>query len=144
MPVNLVRINTDSTGQIIEILCEYVPSSRSGNDTSGIKTKGTLHWVSEAESISAELRIYDRLFTVEEPLAEKNNDFRELINPDSRKIETIARLEPSLKDVKPLDKYQFERKGYFCVDKDSNSGKLIFNQTVTLRDSYSKKLKKGS
>jgi len=142
--IKCVDFKKNEWGDVEEIFCEYYPNSKSGQDTSGIKTKGTLHWVSEPDSISAELRIYDRLFTVAEPMAVKDKDFKELINPDSREVKTTARLEPSLRNAKPMEKFQFERKGYFCVDPDSITDKIIFNQTVTLKDSWSKESKKNS
>lgn len=129
----------DSEGNITEIHCTYDPKSRSGSGTeeSMRKVKGTLHWVSIKHSIKAEVRLYDRLFNVESPDGVKEKDFTEFINPDS--LNTITGyLEPSLKTVKTLDRFQFQRLGYFCVDKDSSPDNLIFNRTVTLRDSWSK------
>jgi glutaminyl-tRNA synthetase len=124
-------------GEIIEIHCSYDPKSRSGSGTeeSKRKVKGTLHWVSAKHAIEAEVRLYDRLFNVDAPDADKEKDFMEFINPESLKVIT-AYLEPSLKEVKPLDSFQFQRIGYFNVDKESSPEKLVFNRTVTLRDSW--------
>ena len=102
------------------------------------KVKGTLHWVSGEHAIDTEVRLYDRLFLDEDPENVADGlDYKSNINPDSLKT-IIAKLEPSLKDAQPMDKFQFQRLGYFCVDKDSTSEKLIFNRTVTLRDSWAK------
>ena len=127
----------NENGEIAELLCTYDPETRSGS-ASTRKVKGTLHWVSVKHAISAEVRLYDRLFNVEDPNAEKNNDFKEFMNPDSFKIISNAKMEPSLKDAKHLESYQFQRLGYFCVDPDSNHDKLVFNRTVPLRDSWAK------
>ena len=127
----------NDAGEIIEIHCTYDPKSRSGSGTeeSMRKVKGTLHWVSAKHAIEAEVRLYDRLFTVESPDANKEKDFLDFINPDSLKTIT-AYLEPSLKDVEPGDKFQFQRLGYFNVDNESTKEQLVFNRTVTLRDSW--------
>jgi glutaminyl-tRNA synthetase len=127
----------DEAGNITTIRCSYIPESRSGNDTSGINVKGTIHWVSVQHAIKAEVRLYDRLFKVEDPAAEE--DFRQLINPESLQIIPEAYLEPSLADFNETDSYQFIRKGYFCLDKKlSSPGKPIFNRTVTLKDNWAK------
>lgn len=127
----------DEAGNITTIRCSYIPESRSGNDTSGINVKGTIHWVSVQHAIKAEVRLYDRLFKVEDPAAEE--DFRQLINPGSLQIIPEAYLEPSLADFNETDSYQFIRKGYFCLDKKlSSPGKPIFNRTVTLKDNWAK------
>lgn len=130
----------DEHGQITEIRCTYDPDSRSGSGTeaSARKVKGTLHWVSEKHAIKAEIRLYDRLFNVPSPDADKEKSFLEFLNPDSLKIVT-GFLEPSLKEAKPSEKFQFQRIGYFNVDKESTAEKLIFNRTVALRDSWSDK-----
>ena len=127
----------NDAGDITEIHCTYDPNSRSGSGTeeSMRKVKGTLHWVSAKHAIEAEVRLYDRLFSVESPDADKEKDFLDFINPES--LNTInAYLEPSLKDVEPGDKFQFQRLGYFNVDKESTKEQLVFNRTVTLRDSW--------
>ncbi len=129
----------DADGNITEIQCTYDPKSKSGSGTeeSLRKVKGTLHWVSIKHTIEAEIRLYDRLFTDESPDTHKDKDFMEFINPNS--LEVISGyLEPSLKDVKTGDRVQFQRLGYFCVDPDSTPGKLVFNRTVGLRDTWAK------
>ncbi|WP_417884608.1 glutamine--tRNA ligase/YqeY domain fusion protein [Zunongwangia sp.] len=130
----------DGEGNITEIHCTYDPKSRSGSGTeeSQRKVKGTLHWVSIKHAIKAEVRLYDRLFTVESPDGDKEKEFTEFVNPESLKIIT-GYLEPSLQKASVLGQYQFQRIGYFCVDKDSSDENLIFNRTVTLRDSWAKK-----
>ncbi|HER41149.1 MAG TPA: glutamine--tRNA ligase/YqeY domain fusion protein [Salinimicrobium catena] len=127
----------DDAGEITEIHCTYDPKSRSGSGTeeSMRKVKGTLHWVSAKHAIEAEVRLYDRLFTVEAPDANKEKDFTEFLNPDSLKVVT-GYLEPGLKDAKVLDQFQFQRIGYFNVDKNSTPENLVFNRTVSLRDSW--------
>ncbi len=129
----------DADGNIIEVQCSYDTKSKSGSGTeeSLRKVKGTLHWVSIEHAIEAEVRLYDRLFTDESPDTHKDKDFMEFINPDSLEIIT-GYLEPSLKDAKVEDRFQFQRLGYFCVDPDSSSEKLVFNRTVGLRDSWAK------
>jgi len=127
----------DTDGKIEEIYCEYDPLTKSGMPEANRKVKGTLHWVSAAHSLTAEVRLYDRLFIVENPTADER-DFRELINPDSLKVLTNCRVEASLKDVKPMDHFQFQRIGYFNVDLDSTPEKLVFNRTASLKDSWAK------
>ncbi|MEX0291603.1 MAG: glutamine--tRNA ligase/YqeY domain fusion protein [Flavobacteriaceae bacterium] len=129
----------DTDGNITEIHCTYDPKSKSGSGTeeSLRKVKGTLHWVSVAHAIPAEVRLYDRLFTDETPDGHKDKDFMDFINPDSLKVIT-AYVEPSLKDAKAGDRFQFQRLGYFNVDLDSTEHNLVFNRTVTLRDTWAK------
>jgi len=127
----------NDAGEIIELHCSYLPETRSGADESGISVKGTIHWVSAAHAKTAEVRLYDRLFKTENPSAE-DDDFRTHINPDSLQIINSAFIEPSLETAKIEDRYQFLRKGYFCADKDSTPEKLIFNRTVTLKDTWAK------
>ena len=129
----------DEEGNITEIHCTYDPKSKSGSGTeeSLRKVKGTLHWVSIKHAVEAEIRLYDRLFTEETPDGIKDRDYLDFVNPESLKVVT-GYLEPSLKDSKEGDKVQFQRIGYFCVDRDSSEKKLIFNRTVTLRDSWAK------
>ncbi len=131
---------TDEAGNVLEIYCTYDAETRSGG-TSNRKVKGTLSWVSERHSIKAELRLYDRLFLVENPLADRDKDFKEFLNPHSLEVLSESRLEPGLAEVRVGETYQFERQGYFCVDSDSNPEKLVFNRTVTLRDSWARKLR---
>ena len=128
-------------GQIEEIRCTYYPDSKSGQDTSGVKAKGTLHWVSVPHAASAELRLYDQLFTMPDPLSDAEKDFTEFINPDSLVINHEAKLEPSLLTAESGQYFQFLREGYFVVDKDSAIGHLVFNKTTGLRDSWKKKQK---
>jgi glutaminyl-tRNA synthetase len=132
----------DSNGKITELHCTYLPESKSGSDTSGIHVKGTLHWVSVAQAISIEVRLYDRLFRVENPSNEEG-DFKDYINPNSLQTITTAYAEPSLKNLRFADRCQFLRKGYFCLDKDTSEEKMVFNRTVTLKDTWAKEAKKG-
>ncbi len=131
----------DDDGNVIELRCTYYPDSKSGEDTSGIKAKGVLHWVSIDHAKDVEVRLYDRLFNDEAPDGHKDKSFMDFLNPDSLKIIT-AKAEPSLLNAKPGDKFQFMRKGYFCADLDSTSENPIFNRTVTLRDGWAKARKK--
>ncbi len=134
----------DDDGNVVELLCTYDPETKSGSPNANRKVKGTIHWVSAKDAIDVEVRLYDRLFSVEFPEADKEKDFTEFINPNSLEILTNCKVEPFLKDAKPGDRVQFERKGYFCVDtKLSSEDNLVFNRTVTLRDSWQKLLKKG-
>jgi glutaminyl-tRNA synthetase len=133
----------DENGEVIELRCTYDPDTRSGSGKSTKKVKGTIHWVSVPHAIEAEVRLYDRLFNAENPDGDKEKDFKEFLNPDSLQIVENAKLEPFLKDAKPGDRFQFERKGYFCVDtKYTTDEKLVFNRTVTLRDTWAKIAKK--
>ncbi|MET0394749.1 MAG: glutamine--tRNA ligase/YqeY domain fusion protein [Chitinophagaceae bacterium] len=132
----------DAGGNITELRCTYIPESRSGNDTSGIHVKGTLHWVSVKHAVTAEIRLYDRLFRVEDPTDEEG-DFKDYINPGSLQSVTAAYAEPDLKNARFEDRYQFLRKGYFCLDKDSSTSGMVFNRTVTLKDAWAKEVKKG-
>lgn len=125
------------TGEVTEVYCTYDPETRSGGPQAGRKVKGTLHWVALPHSIDAEVRMYDRLFSHEDPAGQKDHDFREFLNPGSLRIIT-GKLEPSLASALPGDKFQFQRLGYFCVDIDSRPEKLVFNQTVSLKDSWGK------
>jgi glutaminyl-tRNA synthetase len=124
-------------GSIKELHCSYILESRSGSDTSGLKVKGVIHWVNAKEAVDAEVRLSDRLFKVENPDSGEG-DFKDFINPESLVVVENAKAEPMLADAKPGDKFQFLRTGYFCVDKQSETGKLIFNRTVTLKDSWNK------
>ena len=132
----------DGNGIVNEIHCSYLPETKSGNDTSGISVKGTIHWVSATHALSAEIRLYERLFKVENPSTEEG-DFKEYINPGSLKILLNAWVETSLQTATTATRYQFLRKGYFCLDKESTPEKLVFNRTVTLKDAWSKEVKKG-
>jgi glutaminyl-tRNA synthetase len=128
----------DASGNVTEIHCSYFPESRSGNDTSGINVKGTIHWVSVAHAKTAEVRLYDRLFRVDDPSNEEG-DFKEYLNPDSLQILLKAYIEPDLANAQVGKGYQFMRKGYFTLDKHSTHDKLVFNRTVTLKDGWVKK-----
>lgn len=128
----------DASGNITELHCEYIPESRSGSDTSGIKVKGTIHWLPAKHAVPAEIRMYDRLFNDEDPAGHKEKDFLEFLNPDSLQIVQGALVEEFLQTAKPLDHFQFERKGYFNADYDSTPDKPVFNLTVTLKDSWAK------
>jgi glutaminyl-tRNA synthetase len=133
----------DETGRITELRCSYLPESKSGGAQSNIKVQATIHWVSIPHAITAEVRLYDRLFRVENPATE-DGDFKEYINPDSLQVLPAAYAEPALRLAKFAEHYQFLRKGYFYLDKDSSEEKLIFNRTTTLRDNWVKEQKKGS
>jgi glutaminyl-tRNA synthetase len=126
------------TGAIEELYCTYDPDTRSGGHLSDKKVKGTLHWVSARHAVEAEVRLYDRLFIHEDPASQKDDDCRNFLNPDSLKILTGCKVEPSLKSARPLHLFQFQRLGYFCVDYDSVESKLVFNRTVQLKDTWSK------
>ena len=125
----------DQQGAISEIRCTYIPESKSGSDTSGISVKGTLHWVSVPHAVRAEVRLYDRLFNVEDP-TDESQDFMHYLNPASLEVLPQVMAEPSLLDINPGDRYQFVRKGYFVLDKDSQSSHLVFNKTVGLKDGW--------
>jgi len=127
----------DAEGNIEEIYCEYDSQTKSGMPESNRKVKGTLHWVSATHCLDAEVRLYDRLFSVENPSADER-DFRDLLNPNSLRVLNDCKVEVSLGEVKPLDQFQFQRIGYFNVDLDSTSDKLIFNRTASLKDSWAK------
>jgi glutaminyl-tRNA synthetase len=133
-------IKDEKTGEVTEVHCTYDPETKGGSSPDGRKVKATMHWVSAAHSVKAEVRLYDRLFNVENPGGDKKGpDFMESINPESLKVLTDCHLEPGLADSSPESMYQFERLGYFCVDsKDSMPGSLVFNRTVSLRDSWAK------
>ncbi len=133
----------DNDGNITEIYCTYLPESKSGNDISNLKVKGTIHWVSAAHAAETEIRLYDRLFKAENP-ADEEGDFKDNINPDSLQIISAAYLEPSLTKAAIGDSYQFIRKGYFCLDKDSTAEKIVFNRTVTLKDAWAKETLKAN
>ena len=130
----------NAAGEFTQINATYFPESKSGSDTSGLQTKGVIHWVSAAHAAQAEVRLYDRLFKVENPSSEEG-DFKDYINPQSLQI-VQAYIEPSLVNANPAQRYQFLRKGYFCVDIDSTPEKLVFNRTVTLKDAWAKEVKK--
>ncbi len=130
----------DASGHVLELRCTADLESKTGGATSGRKVKGTIHWVSASNAIDAEVRLYDRLFTVPEPDA--GGDFKQYLNPHSLEVVT-AKCEPSLKDASPELRYQFERLAYFALDKDSAPGKLVFNRTITLKDTWAKETHKS-
>jgi glutaminyl-tRNA synthetase len=132
-------VKNAETGEVVEIHCSYDPLTRGGYAPDGRKVQGTIHWVSAHSALNAEVRMYDRLFTVSNPgKAEEGKTFMDYINPDSLVVLTACKIEPSLAGVKPGEKFQFERKGFFCVDLDSTPEHLVFNQTVPLRDTWAK------
>jgi glutaminyl-tRNA synthetase len=126
---------------VVELRCTYIPESRSGSDTSGLKVQGTLHWVNIADAVPVEVLEYDRLFKVENPAAEEG-DFKDYINADSLKVIPKAYAEPEIIHAKHEERFQFLRKGYFCLDRSSTPDKLVFNRTVTLKDTWVKEMKK--
>jgi glutaminyl-tRNA synthetase len=151
-PGNMVRLKSayivkcdgcvkDENGNVTEVHCSYLPESKSGNDTSGLSVKGTIHWVSVAHAHTAQVRLYDRLFRVEDP-SNEDGDFKDYINPDSMQVLDEVYIEPSLAAATLGSSVQFMRKGYFCVDTLSTPEKLIFNRTVTLKDAWAKEQKK--
>jgi len=140
--VSCTGFEKDASGKVTAVHCEYIPESKSGQDTSGINVKGTMHWISAEKAETAEVRLYDRLFQVEDPSSE-DGDFKSYMNPNSLEIIEGAKIEPSLLEAQPGEQFQFIRKGYFTLDnKLSASGKLVFNRTVTLKDAWSKEMKK--
>ena len=131
-----------ASGEVTELRCTFDPETRSGTGTSTKKVKGTIHWSLPNLARLAEVRLYDRLFSVEDPGSVKEGDWHDTINANSLEILSNAKIEPALSESKPGDKMQFERLGYFCVDKNATADNLIFNRTVSLRDSWAK-IKKG-
>ena len=129
-------VTKDAAGNIVELRATYDPATRGGDSPDGRRPKATLHWVSAEHAIDCEVRLYDRLFRSENP--EESGDFLADLNPDSLKVVTHAKLEPSVRGAAPLTRYQFERVGYFCVDSDSTSERLVFNRTATLKDTWAK------
>ena len=136
--VTCTEVVKDENGEITELRCTYDPETKGGNSPDGRKVKATLHWVSATENVEAEVRLYDRLFLDEDPLGDKEKDFKEFMNPDSLTILDKCYIEPFVKQAKALDSFQFERLGYFNVDLDSSDEKLVFNRTAQLRDDWAK------
>ena len=136
--IKCISCKKDVLGNIIEVYAEYDPQTKSGMPEANRKVKGTIHWVSVANSINAEVRLYDRLFMVEDPLADKNRDFLEFLNPESLIVKKECKVEEYLKEAKHGDRFQFQRIGYFNVDLDSTSDNIVFNRTVALKDSWKK------
>ena len=136
--ITCTNVVKDTNGEITEIHCTYDPASRGGNSPDGRKVKSTIHWVSATENVEAEVRLYDRLFSDEEPDGHKDVDFKEFMNHDSLQVLPKCFIEPFVQEAKVLDHFQFERLGYFNVDQDSTPGKLVFNRTVQLKDTWAK------
>jgi glutaminyl-tRNA synthetase len=136
--VTCTDVVKNENGDVIEVHCTYDPATRGGDSPDGRKVKSTLHWVSAGQALDSEVRLYDKLFTVEDPLGQKDVDFRDFINPDSLEILSSCKVEPAAGNLKPFDRIQFERLGYFCVDPDSTEEKLVFNRTVGLRDTWAR------
>ncbi len=135
--ITATRCDKDNDGKVTTVYCTYNEDTLGKNPTDGTKPKGVIHWVSAADALDAEIRLFDRLFTVANPAAA--DDFHKVMNPDSLIVVGNAKVEPSLADAKPEAAYQFERQGYFCLDnKDVIEGKLVFNRTVGLRDTWAK------
>ena len=131
--ITCTGVEKDASGAITGLRCTYDPATRGGDAPDGRKVKATLHWVAARTALDAEVRLYDRLFSVEQPGTD--HDYGEDLNPDSLQVR-IAKLELSAAAAKPGDRFQFERLGYFCVDPDTEDGKLVFNRTVTLKDRF--------
>jgi glutaminyl-tRNA synthetase len=142
--VTCTGVVKDQEGNVTEVHCTYDPESRGGNSPDGRKVKSTIHWVSVPHAIEAEVRLYDRLFTVEDPAGDKERDFKEFLNPESLVVMPKCFVEPSVKGAAQLSHFQFERLGYFNVDPDSNTEKMVFNRTVLLKDAWSKEKSKGA
>jgi glutaminyl-tRNA synthetase len=129
----------NDSGEVVEVHCTYDPATRGGNAPDGRKVKSTIHWVSAAHALDAEVRVYDKLFTNEDPnQVEEGQEFTANLDPNSLEVIAQAKLEPSLANVPIQGRYQFERLGYFCVDPDSRPGRLVFNRTVALKDTWAK------
>ena len=132
-------VRDEQTGDVVEIHCTYDPETKGGSAPDGRKVKGTIHWVSAAHAVGAEVRLYDHLFTQENPSAvEQGQTWTDHLNLKSLEILTGCKLEPSLQNAVQENRFQFERLGYFCLDPDTTSSQLVFNRTVTLRDSWAK------
>jgi glutaminyl-tRNA synthetase len=142
--ITCTGVEKDETGAVQAIHCSYDPATRGGNAPDGRKVKSTIHWVSAEHSVDAEVRLYDNLFTVEDPnQTAEGEDFTANLNPNSLEVATHCKLEPSLAGARPGDRYQFERLGYFAADPDTTPGKPVFNRTVALRDTWAKIEKKS-
>ena len=132
-------IKDEASGEIIEVHCSYDPETKGGSAPDGRKVKSTIHWVSAQHSIEAEIRLYDRLCSDAQPDTSNSKDLKDILNPHSITVVSTGRLEPSMAESEVGQRYQFERTGYFCLDeKDSSPSKLVFNRTVTLRDTWAK------
>jgi glutaminyl-tRNA synthetase len=143
--VTCTDVIKDAAGEVLELRCSYDPATRGGDAPDGRKVKGTLHWVSVDHALDAEVRLYDHLFSAEDPMqVEPGGHFLDSLNPDSLKVLEGAKVEQSLETASPGASYQFERQGYFCVDPDTKPGRLVFNRTVTLRDTWAKVKKQAA
>jgi glutaminyl-tRNA synthetase len=132
-------VKDEQTGEIVGLRCTYDPDTRGGDAPDGRKVKATLHWVSAEHAVAAEVRLYDHLFAKPDPGdVPEGQDYKSNLNPESLTVLTDCRVEPGLAGAKPGDRFQFERQGYFCVDLDTTDGKLVFNRTVPLRDTWAK------
>jgi glutaminyl-tRNA synthetase len=141
--VTCTSVVKNDKGEVIEVHCTYDPATRGGNTPDGRKVKSTIHWVSAAHAIEAEVRLYDNLFSKENPNdVPEGQEFTVNLNPNSLEVVTNAKIEPSLAGAKVAERYQFERLGYFCVDPDTTAGKPVFNRTVALKDTWAKIEKK--
>jgi len=129
---------TKEDGRVVELRCTVDPKTRGGDAPDGRKVKSTIHWVSAPHAIDAEVRLYDRLFSVQDPLGQKDADIKGFINPNSMEVLNGCKVEPAVRSLKPFDRFQFERLGYFCVDPDTTENRLVLNRTTTLRDSWAK------
>jgi glutaminyl-tRNA synthetase len=141
--VRCEEVVKDARGELVELRCSYDPATRGGDAPDGRKVKGTIHWVSARHAVSAEARLYDTLFTDEDPMRHEGRDFTEFLNPSSLELVGDAWVEPSVAGASPGSRFQFERLGYFCVDPDSKPDRLVVNRTVTLRDSWAKLVRRG-
>jgi len=143
--VTCTGFEKDENGEVIEVRCSYDPESRGGTAPDGRKVKSTMHWVSAAHALNAEVRLYDRLFDRENPdkVDQEGHDFHDNLNADSLTVLGDCKVEPSLKEARPGDRVQFERRGYFCVDSESKPEHLVFNRTVALRDTWARLEKAG-
>ena len=141
--VRCTEIVKDASGEVTEVHCAWDPNSQGGNPADGRKIKGTIHWVSAAHAVDAEARLYDRLFRVENPVKDKDVDWKTHLNPNSLETLTGCKVEPSLAEATEGDRFQFERIGYFCVDRDSKPGKVVFNRTISLKDSWAAQASKN-
>ncbi|HYK51540.1 MAG TPA: hypothetical protein VEU94_17600, partial [Terriglobales bacterium] len=141
--VTCTSVLQNEQGEVVEVHCTYDPATRGGNTPDGRKVKSTIHWVSATQAVDAEVRLYESLFTKEDPdRAEEGNDFISNLNPNSLEVVSTAKVEPSLAKVEAGMRLQFERLGYFCVDLDSAAGHPVFNRTVALKDAWAKVEKK--
>jgi glutaminyl-tRNA synthetase len=139
--VTCTSVVKDERGEIVELRCTYDPATRGGDAPDGRRVKATLHWVSVAHAMNVEVRLYDRLFNAENPAA--IDDYRAVLNPKSLEVLSNCWIEPSVRDAAPGTRYQFERLGYFCVDPDSSAERLVFNRTVTLKDTWARIEQRG-